>query len=406
MPGTLHLRRILAIALALTAAQIALGLAAYEGRGRLSGAYQGFYQWDSTHYNSIAANGYVSRVPRDDSAYTMNHDDFNRATNVAFFPAYPLAARFVHWITGTTFETALIVTSQIFAVGFWAYLLLLLGALGISARLRAAAIIGIFVHPASFFLVAGYSESLFLMMLLGYIFWSLRSGARSKAFAALHGAGMTFTRIHGVFASLFPLLIVREKRHVGQALIVTLCSLLGIAAFFLFCEIAFGHWNLYQMRQYRGWGIETHLFFPFQGYLKFLPVTNRYGYLHPNNVSATLTAWTLYAFIAAAIAEFIRRRRGDARSRSIRIALWLTAFSLWYFYGAALAQVDMRSMVRYLIAPHLLMIIASVALLTSLPRPKAGWRIAGYAFGTAIVVASALLQWQFVSTFVGEGWVA
>src|SRR6266478_1825937 len=60
-------------------------------------------------------------------------------------------------------------------------------------------------HPAAFFLVAGYSESLFLMALLGFIYWSAAEGSSAKFWAAVHGIVMSATRIVGIVCAAFPL---------------------------------------------------------------------------------------------------------------------------------------------------------------------------------------------------------
>src|SRR5207249_8092520 len=93
----------------------------------------------------------------------------------------------------------------------------------ISAPLQVGGALLILTHPAAFFLIAAYSESLFLMALLGFIYWSSAQGRASKVWAALHGVVMSATRIVGIVCAAFPL--VRsvftngrrsEERRVGK----------------------------------------------------------------------------------------------------------------------------------------------------------------------------------------------
>ena len=54
----------------------------------------------------------------------------------------------------------------------------------VSSALQICAALLILAHPAAFFLVAGYSESLFLMALLGFVYWSSAEGRSAKILAA------------------------------------------------------------------------------------------------------------------------------------------------------------------------------------------------------------------------------
>ncbi len=85
--------------------------------------------------------------------------------------------------------TALLVDRAVRGLGFLELLLPFLRIAGtfrrscnFSARLAIAA------HPTAFFLIAGYSESLFLMALLGFMYWSTAEGrdGQSSGRAARH----------------------------------------------------------------------------------------------------------------------------------------------------------------------------------------------------------------------------
>jgi hypothetical protein len=71
-------------------------------------------------------------------------------------------------------------------------------------------------HPTAFYLVTGYSESLFLMALLGFIYWSGAEGRKAKLIAAAHGIpSCPATRIVGVPCAGYP--VIRQVFTGGWA---------------------------------------------------------------------------------------------------------------------------------------------------------------------------------------------
>src|SRR5205823_11810211 len=74
-----------------------------------------------------------------------------------------------------------------------------------SAALPIFGALLIAAHPAGFFLMAGCSESLFLMALLGFICWSTTEGGGAKFWAGMHGIVMSATRIVGIVCAAFPI---------------------------------------------------------------------------------------------------------------------------------------------------------------------------------------------------------
>ena len=106
-------------------------------------------------------------------------------------------------------------TAQVAAWGFWSYFFLFCQRWNLSPLLQFFGALSIAAHPAAFFLVAGYSESLFLMSLLGFIYWSSAEGRLAKFLAALHGFVMSATRIVGIPCAAFP--VVREVCKNGWA---------------------------------------------------------------------------------------------------------------------------------------------------------------------------------------------
>ena len=72
----------------------------------------------------------------------------------------------------------MLATSQAACWIFWTYLLVLLARWQVSAPVACGGVIALAVHPAAFFLVAGYSESLFLTAMIGFVFY--RAGGMSR----------------------------------------------------------------------------------------------------------------------------------------------------------------------------------------------------------------------------------
>src|SRR5947208_2818091 len=184
--------------LLLTVAQVAVAVLLLAPEGPLSYRYSTLIQHDGYWFMNIVDRGYQTIVP------PINHKVME-VSNVAFFPAYPALASLVRYCFNLTSENALLITAQISAWGFWSYFFLFCQRWNLSPALRFSGTSLIVAHPAAFFLIAGYSESLFLMALVGFIYWSGAGGRSAKIWAALHGMAMSATRIVGIPCAAFPL---------------------------------------------------------------------------------------------------------------------------------------------------------------------------------------------------------
>src|SRR5206468_7787123 len=98
----------------------------------------------------------------------------------------------------------LLISSHLAAWCFWSYFFLFCHRWNVSPALQICGALLIAAHPAAFFLMAGYSESLFLMALLGFIYWSTTEGGGAKFWAGMHGIVMSATRIVGIVCAAFP----------------------------------------------------------------------------------------------------------------------------------------------------------------------------------------------------------
>src|SRR6266513_765649 len=159
----LLLRPLLA-GLVLTLLQLAMAVGLLAPEGPASYRYSTLIQHDSYWFMNIVDRGYQTIVPPINQKMEVS--------NVAFFPAYPAIAALLRRGLNIDTGNALLITAQLAAWGFWSYFFLLCDRWSLSPALQFCGALLIVAHPAAFFLIAGYSESLFLMALLGFIYWS------------------------------------------------------------------------------------------------------------------------------------------------------------------------------------------------------------------------------------------
>src|SRR5438270_1047465 len=200
--------------LIITLLQLAMAIGLLAPERRCSERYAALVQHDGHWLMNIVDRGYQTIVP------PIDHKVME-VSNVAFFPAYPAIAALFRYGLNIDTGTALLITAQLAAWGFWSYFFLLCKRWNVSSALQICAALLILAHPAAFFLVAGYSESLFLMALLGFLFWSTANGRSAKIWAAAHGIVMSATRIVGIVCAAVPMVrwlflkgwkVLRERR--------------------------------------------------------------------------------------------------------------------------------------------------------------------------------------------------
>ena len=127
-------------------------------------------------------------------------------SNTGFFPAYPALAWILHRALDLEAEDALLITAQAAALGFWIYFFLFGERWNLPFSWQLLGALAILAHPAAFFLITAYSESLFLMALIGFLYWSGAETRRGRVLAAIHGIVMSATRIVGLPCALAPLI--------------------------------------------------------------------------------------------------------------------------------------------------------------------------------------------------------
>ncbi len=146
--------------------------------------------WDAVWYLGIAESGY----PSGDSP------------RIAFFPLYPLLVRAVAELGGGSEAALLLAGYAVSLAALLGALVLLyrLAALELGRPLAAPSLLLLCVFPASLFLGAPYSESLFLLTSVG-AFYAARTG--HWAWAATAAAAASGTRSAGVLL-LVPLVLI------------------------------------------------------------------------------------------------------------------------------------------------------------------------------------------------------
>lgn len=320
-------------------------------------------QWDSAHYEDISENGY--HMP---ASAPVSMDVHRGAANVAYFPAYPLLVRFVQNTCGITTQLALLLVAHFFCWMAWTYFfLIMLEFENVSLRKALFAGFTVAVHPAAFFLVSGYSESLFIATMLGFIYWNERwktkdGGSLCWIFAAAHGVVMTGIRLFGLAVALYPIIyVIREIREIKKsslsaiALCVTSCA--GCLLFFIWSQYKFHHWDLYFSMQQLGWGNHPDYFAILKpaSYLPHFFFEDTADSI--SRTSIPFTAWLLVLFGI----NYFGKKEGTLNKRYL--SLGIVALLLFYLPLAGKARANMDSMIRYTFPAFLLLIIPLVSML-------------------------------------------
>lgn len=152
----------------------------------LNGALAGMWlRWDTPWYLEIAAHSYT--------CYGTS----------AFMPLYPLLIRGLGFLTGGNLLAAALLISSV--ASFFAFYLLyqLASELTGSAEIARASVVALAIFPVAFFLMAGYTEALFLVLAIGaYLAARRERWLLAGALATL----ATLTRLQGILL-LAPLLL-------------------------------------------------------------------------------------------------------------------------------------------------------------------------------------------------------
>ena len=175
-------------------------------------------RWDASHYLTLAENGYTATG---DGRFS-----------IVFYPLYPWLVRAVAFVCRSYFGAALLVSG---AASICAGLLLRrLVELDYPAKVARLAVWFLFIFPTAYFLHIGYTESLFLALVLGCV---LAARMQFWAVAGVLGALACLTRVNGLL--LVPTLLVeawlqyRVTRRINWRWLWIAAIGLGFAAYLL-----------------------------------------------------------------------------------------------------------------------------------------------------------------------------
>ena len=236
--------------------------------------YRYLLRWDSAWYATILNDGYK---------YNGNDSVFQ---SVVFYPLYPLTAKVLTILSGIDGLLALLVVANVAAV---LCVLLLFKyvrqSYGDEVAWLTVAFLSFF--PTSFFLSAGYTESLTLLLILCcFLLLEREQYVVAAVFAGLASA----TRSTGIV--LMPVIIwelwckfaTDRRRFVGYAVFCSILATSGLCLYMFYLGIAF-HNPFAFVTGHAAWeggngGIEHNFisallltgFFPFRVYTYFLPI--------------------------------------------------------------------------------------------------------------------------------------
>jgi hypothetical protein len=355
--------RIFLLGLALTVLQVSM-IYLWTKHSDYASAFTALSQRDSYWYLSIVRRGYQF-VGFDKIAYEQS--------NVAFFPGYPLAVAIMSRLLGVEPELGLYLTAQLFCWLMWIYLFLFYRRWQIPTLWQVLASLIILVYPSSFYLVVGYSESLFVASLLGFFYWSMDlNSLRAALLAGAHGLAMSATRIVGLPVALLPLLRLGEgSRRWFWTAGAAVLALLGGLSFFLYCQLRFGRWDLYIEMQRYFTGVQANYQALFQASTYVLPPERWQVLLSPSAPVKDAGLWsdalsqlfvsvTLGSLVVTGLLDGLSVLVGKSRRWQERLGFHLAAWAMFYIAVAGMSPLGQRSMIRYCLPVHIVQVLALV----------------------------------------------
>jgi hypothetical protein len=370
-------------------------------------------KWDAKFYGGIVLNGYHSSIPHEVEPSSLTRTQIEAGTDIAFYPAYPLVVRVLRLLGVAPLITAMLLVSRGAAVVAWAYILAWLTRLRIPAPLQVLCILAIAAHPGAFFLVMPYSESLFLASLLGFAYWTLDRRDASGIAAVLHGVAMTATKFVALPLAALPLVVALWRRCMRSqkglltfALWDSALAACGGLGFLLYCQLLFGHWDLYIWRQRLGWGIHPDYLFFLRWPPRLLVPEVQGPLLEPAQLGRFAAAAIGWLFLAIVVADAVRLlTRKDRCDWMPRIALYWCAGWILYISGASFAPMGMESIVRHTFPVFVLLTLLAAPLLMRC-RPHPALRATLEVSLATLLMCAVLLQGLLLFRYANWMWVA
>lgn len=207
-------------------------------------------RFDCAWYLSVAQHGYS----------TIESADQPGATNLGFYPLFPMLVRVIATLLGTdVFHTAVAVTNVCFYVALvYVYRYARLLNLDHTAALLSAALLC--VLPQSIAFSAVYSESPFLLLLVVAMFYLRRE---SYLIAGIAAALLSATRANGIFFVVFgSAWVIRNDGlraflapwRTPEKFVPIVLAPLGLFLFWAYCFMTTGDAFAGPSSMYHGWG--------------------------------------------------------------------------------------------------------------------------------------------------------
>lgn len=227
--------------------------------------------------------------------------------SAVFYPGYPMGVRVLSTILGGHPLAAGLLLSHLATFGSL-LLLYFLTAAEWGERVARRSVLYLAIFPTSFFLVAPYSESLFLFLVLLSL-WAARRGRWE--IAGLAGMGASATRNIGVLLVL-PLLTeaftrFRERRdagELGRGVVWSLLAAGGAVAYLIFWQQLSGD-PLAPLRQQANW--QRELTFPLETIWRGTTEAFRFVGVYPGGYH--LLDWLIVIPALAGLVWVVRRTR-------------------------------------------------------------------------------------------------
>jgi hypothetical protein len=204
--------------------------------------------WDGGHFVRVAQEGYPH-------GYTYNEAGQLVGNGLAFFPAYPLLVRGMHYATTLDYETSALVVSWL-AGAAAAILVYALGSRLYDARVGLALAALFCTQPMSLVLSMAYSEALFVAFVAGMM---LAAHRQSWLVAGALGLGAALTRPTGAAAAIaLAVAAVLALRAGGvpkwKPIVAATVALAGVPAYLLWVAQRVGNLGAWFDIQTAGWG--------------------------------------------------------------------------------------------------------------------------------------------------------
>ncbi len=341
----------------------------WTNRGNYVSMLTALSQRDSLWYLSIIHRGYQF----------IGFDAITfEGSNTAFFPGYPLAVSWISQFLGVDPELGLYLTSHLFCCLMWVYLFLFWRRWHIPIVWQIFTSLIILIYPTSFFLNVGYSESLFMASLLGFLYWSVYADSPPlMVVTGIHGLVMSATRIVGLPVALLPAINLwipskqgsRTSRVIWSGAAIFL-GLLGGLSFFLYCQVHFGRWDLYLEMQRYFTGVKanyqaifqarTYLLSPQYWRTLFSLSALLTDQEWANPLSQLFVPLTLGSLIVTSGMDGISVLTNRSQRWQERLGFHLAAWIMFYMAMAGMSPLLQKSMSRYCLPVHIMQVLAVV----------------------------------------------